>query len=83
MNGNTDQILGQLNERTENLVSDIGEIKQLPKEHATRVDLRIAALELRNAEATGSWKAAGTVGAFAGGLGAFLYHLSTFFWPHS
>ena len=72
-NGNTDRLLGEINERTKNIASDMAELKAAHADVTKDHHARIMALEMQRAETKGGWKmltavvtAAGTVGGLVG-----------------
>ena len=79
---NTDHLLGKLNERTENLAKDVHDIKNLIQDHASTMNDRLKALELRNAEASGGIKMMVMFGGAAATIGGIIASFIVKIWPN-
>jgi hypothetical protein len=93
MDGNgTNQLLGKLLERTDSLISDVRDIKLELGSNASsirnelaqvaiRTEARLAALELRNAEAKGGTKMMMMFGGAAATVGGIVASIIDKVWP--
>ena len=76
----TNQLLGKLLERTDNLIEDVGDIKKELVTNAIRTEARLVALELKNAEAQGGTKMMMLFGGAAATIGGIVSHFAGKIW---
>jgi hypothetical protein len=81
MTNGTDQLLGQLLARTDNLANDVHEIKGMIEVRADRIETRVATLELKHAESAGGTKMMLMFGGAAATVGGLVSTFIGKIWP--